>query len=67
MKNSKLNVEKLKTELSKENRDLIQNLLIQTSIHSDHDKALLSAIGNISQQIHEMEAVINYFIKKERL
>lgn len=67
MKNSKLNVEKLKTELSKENKNLIHNLLIQTSIHSDHNEALLGAIGKISQQMYEMEAVINYFIEKEKL
>ena len=59
-----LNIDKLKN-LKEDNHKLYHNLLVQMSIHSDHNQNLLDAAEKISKQINNMVEVIDYLLQKE--
>ena len=59
-----LSIDKLKN-LKEDNHKLYHDLLVQISIHSDHNQNLLDTAEKISKQMNNMVEVIDYLLQKE--
>lgn len=58
-----LSVDKLKN-LKEDNHKLYHDLLVQISIHSDHNQNLLDTAEKISKQMNNMVEIIDYLLQK---